>query len=180
MNAYLQQLIERERSRISSLRQRIEHYEQRLCMLIELSQDDEKDTSIVPSTQTVQSDAVAAAPGVNDLSDKIENAGIPETKDHPLPKKISANSLKLLRYFGQGQKTLDEATAFSEEEGLKMDRRNITSFANIYRNKFGLIESPAVGRYRLTDKGQEFVRDRYGLTETPNETAEADPAADLV
>lgn len=169
MNPYLRKLIERERSRVADLQKRIEHYERRLNMLLELSQDDEEDPSLVPVTPAAHDDAVATAPapGVQDPSETVENAGGSEAKDLALPKKISANSLKLLRYFGQGQKTLDEATAFSKDEGLGMDRRNISSFANIYRNKFGLIESPAVGLYRLTSRGKDFVESRYKPIDVP-------------
>lgn len=167
MNPYLQQLIERERSRIADLCKRAEHYEQRLNMLLELSQDDEDDPLLAPVTQADQGDAKTVALDMNDSSEKIADAGAPETKGYALPKKISANSLKLLWYFGQGQKTLDEATHFSDAEGLGMDRRNISSFANIYRNKFGLIESPAVGLYRLTSRGKDFVESRYKPIDVP-------------
>jgi len=175
MNPYLQQLIERERSRIADLRKRVEHYERRLNMLLELSQDDEEDPLLVPVTQADQGNAETVVPDMNDSSDKIADVGTPETEGYALPKKISANSLKLLWYFGQGQKTLDEATNFSNAEGLGMDRRNISSFANIYRNKFGLIESPAVGLYRLTSRGHEFVQSRY----VPSEASAVDPADGL-
>ena len=180
MNPHLQHLIDRERARIATLHQRIAKREQYIKMLLELAQEDEEDLGPLSAAQVAKNDAAEALPGIEASSTIIEPTEPVEAENHTFPKKISANSLKLLWYFGQGQKTLDEATDFSKAEGLGMDRRNISSFANIYRNKFGLIESPAVGMYRLTSRGQEFVDSRYRPVESPVEEHKGFSAEDLV
>lgn len=165
MNPHLKFLIDRENTRIDALRAQIAKRERNIKMLLELAQDDGEDPGPLPAEQTPKSAVAVANTSVDDSPVGAETTAPPEVETHRFPKKISANSLKLLWYFGQGPKTLDEAVAFSEEEKLGMDRRNISSFANVYRSKFGLVESPAVGLYRLTGRGREFVQERYKPTE---------------
>lgn len=175
MNPHLKFLIDRENTRIDALRAQLAKREGNIKMLLELAQDDGEDLGPLPVEQTPKSAVAAENTSVDDSSAGAETTVPPEVETHRFPKKISANSLKLLWYFGQGSKTLDEAVAFSEAEKLGMDRRNISSFANVYRSKFGLIESPAVGLYRLTSRGQEFVQSR----DVPREASAVDPADGL-
>lgn len=172
MNPIYQQLIDREQSRIDMLQRRIAHHKQRIETLLELAQDDEDELGAAPAQQADRPDGgIEITP-----SESAETASASRAERYRLPKRITTNSLKLLWFIGQGEKTLDEAVTFSESENLGMSRRDISSFANIYRNKFGLIESPALGLYRLSKIGHEFVQNRY----RPVEATANDSAEDLV
>lgn len=167
MNIVYSQLIDRERSRIEALRRRIAHHEQRIRTIEELAaEDDENDLS---------SDRLAASPDSATISSvaadgrELRGGDVPVDAQTSLrwPSRISTATLKILAFIGQeeGGKTLDEVVSYSEEQGLRQTRKDISSFANIYRNKFGLLDSPALGLYRLTERGIEFVRERYKPSE---------------
>lgn len=165
MNIVYSQLIERERSRIEALRKRIAHHEQRIRTIEELAaEDDENDSSPDPSAASLGSATTVSS--ANDREPQGGNVSV-DPQALRLPSRISTASLKLLAFIGQEQagKTLNEVVSYSEEQGLGQSRKDISSFANIYRNKFALLDSPALGLYRLTERGIEFVRERYKPSE---------------
>jgi len=163
MNTVYSQLIDRERSRIEALRRRIAHHEQRIRTIEELAAEDDENDSLL--------DQSAASPVIESSADDRQSQGgvvLEDTQASPrLPSRISTASLKLLAFIGQEEagKTLNEVVSYSEEQGLAQSRKDISSFANIYRNKFALLDSPALGLYRLTERGAKFVRERYKPSE---------------
>ncbi|KGD95268.1 MULTISPECIES: hypothetical protein [Achromobacter] len=166
MNIVYSQLIERERSRIEALRRRIAHHEQRIRTIEELAaEDDENDSPPDQSAASPGSATMISPP--DDREQQGGNAPVDLQASPRLPSRISTASLKILAFIGQeeGGKTLDEVVSYSEEQGLRQTRKDISSFANIYRNKFGLLDSPALGLYRLTERGIDFVRERYKPSE---------------
>jgi len=159
MDAIYQQLIDRESSRIESLRQRIARHEQRIAVIREMAEDDEREVKGAPN---------ASRAGDAERIDQQTSYGEPDpivgTKRVRVPRfptRISAASLQLLAYLGADGKTLDELVTFASEAGLGMDRGSIRSFANIYKTKFGLVESHAPASYRLTEAGQLYLVEHY-------------------
>ncbi|WP_313387601.1 hypothetical protein [Achromobacter aegrifaciens] len=178
MNIVYSQLIDRERSRIEALRRRIAHHEQRIRTIEELAaEDDENDSSPDPSAASLSSATTVSSAG--DREQQGGNVSV-DPQAPRLPSRISTASLKLLAFIGQEQagKTLNEVVSYSEEQGLGQSRKDISSFANIYRNKFALLDSPALGLYRLTERGVEFVRERYKPSEQETSSAAQTAATD--
>lgn len=179
MNIVYSQLIERERSRIEALRRRIAHHEQRIRTIEELAAEDDENDSLPDQSAASPGSATMISPP-DDREQQGGNAPADPQASPRLPSRISTVSLKLLAFIGQeeGGKTLDEVVSYSEEQGLGQSRKDISSFANIYRNKFALLDSPALGLYRLTERGVEFVRERYKPSEQETSSAPQTTATD--
>lgn len=168
MEELYRQLIERERSFIATLQGKIAHHERRIAMIEELARDEADDQGPL---------LLAAPPDQPErrLAGGFREAGQAGFRD---PKRnISESNVKLLQYIGTVGRSLDDLEAFANEAGLNMERNAIRSFANIYRTRFGFIESPSLGHYRLTPRAVEFLQLRE--ESAGQDSNDEDPAAGL-
>lgn len=168
MNPIYQQLIDREQAKVSLLHLKIARHEERIATLKELAMEDDEETSL--QTDARGHSPASPTPAVVGRSDQSE--------EQRYPSRISDANFRLLQYIGTNVRSLNELEAFCAESDLGMKRKDITSFANVYRKRFGMLDSPAVSHYQLTERGKQFVSERLqNVTqiEQPESTSLADP-----
>lgn len=83
--------------------------------------------------------------------------GVGEAKSSTRKRPIGEEQLKLLKFIGSDGKALKDLVVFSKEKNLGMNDTYLRNFASIYRKRYGLLESPHTGFYRLTVAGQNAV-----------------------
>ena len=156
MDPMYQQLIDRELARIDALRRRIAHHEAKVATLRQLA-DDDVDEFSEQEKQPVAVEASAPAEGQSDESYHQQPLAI-EFRD---PRRmISKSNLALLRFIGSSGKSLDELEQYAEMFEENMDRGALRSFANVYRTRFGFLQSPANSFYRLTERGERYLSEQ--------------------
>lgn len=168
MNPIYQQLIDREQAKISLLQGKITRHEERIATLRELAMEDEEESGSSLQAGNNSSPSPAYVP-----------AGQGErTDDLRYPSRISDAILQLLQYIGTSVRSLDELEAFCIDSNLGMKRKDITSFANVYRKRFGMLDSPALSHYQLTERGRRFVNARV-KNATPAQEVASVPSVDV-
>jgi len=165
MNPIYQQLIDREQAKIVLLQGRIARHEERIATLRELAVEDEEECG-------AQVDPGSNAPSASLASPEVQGEQSDELR---YPSRISRANLLLLQYIGTSGKSLNELEVFCTELDLGMKRKDITSFANVYRKRFGMLDSPAVSHYQLTERGKQFVSDREKDVTPIHQTESASP-----
>lgn len=144
-------LISQEQAKIALLKAKIAECEKRIQVLRSMANADDLDNVLSKSV------AHEASPTSN--NQRGETALTPSPSGLQAPKKkLSKSVLSLLNYIGADGKTLDELETFSDQEGLKLDRGALRSFASTYRIKYGFLHSSRKGHVQLTERGQQYVK----------------------
>ncbi|WP_368934856.1 hypothetical protein [Alcaligenes faecalis] len=180
MNNVYQQLIQKERSRIEALQRRIARHKQRIETIEELAAEDDCDVeggSPLSRVEEAAAKPTARHEGQLSVDNGQKSASLVGSSEAQprFPSRVNAKTLRLLAFLGEDAagKTLDELVEYSDSACLGMTRKDITSFANVYRTRFDLLMSPAVGFYRLTESGQKFISERLAPSERSVLTVEA-------
>lgn len=142
--SHLQDQIKIEQQRIAVFEAKIAHCKKRIESLEFLirDSDDEMDT-LASSAVIVSQQKPSGSAGVTGGSRK---------------RPINEKSKKLLQYIGKEGKATKQLVAFSDEQKLELSDQNIRNFAMIFRKRYGLLESPHPGFYRLTEAGQNAIK----------------------
>lgn len=147
--SHLQDQIEIEKQRIAVFEAKIANCKKRIQSLEFLIHDsaDELDT-LASSTATISTIH----------SGQLSIGGNSGSAVGARKRAIGTEQIKLLKFIGPDGKQLKELIAFSKENGLDMNDTYLRNFASIYRKRYGLLENPHPGFYRLTEAGQNAIK----------------------
>ena len=162
MNTPLDMLIANEQAKIELLRDKIKMCEQRVAMLRSMqSGDDDLDAALAkkvggsahperpssdPESQVAQQAPTAVAgPDVSSMSGAF-------------PKKtLNKNTLRMLRFSGTTDKSIDQFVDFASSNGIDKDRQGIRAFLHQYKTAYKLLTSDRDGYFRLSDLGIAYL-----------------------
>ena len=146
--SYFKDQIEKEKAKISRFKEGIERFEagisncnQRIKNWEALDKSDQLDAMV--------SSMIGEIPQI--LIDESETVRKPG-------KKISDKTVAILKYFGSGGHFIKDAVTYSKDNNIGLDENNIRNLAMNYTKKFGYLESPSRGFYRLTELGQNSIK----------------------
>jgi len=146
--SHLHEQIAIEKQRIAVFEAKIANCKKRIESLefLILDADDELDT-LASNTAKIGSH-----------HDAQTTYGMAESKSGTRKRPIGEAQLALLKFIGSDGKALKELVAFSKEKNLGMNDTYLRNFASIYRNRYGLLDSPHMGFYKLTEAGKNAIK----------------------
>jgi hypothetical protein len=70
---------------------------------------------------------------------------------------LNQNSLALLRFADQVDKSIDQFLSFAKERGITQSRQRVRAFLHQYKATYGLLASDRDGFFRLSEKGVAYL-----------------------
>lgn len=143
--SHLLEQIAVEQQRIAVFEAKIANCKKRIESLEYLLQDSDDELDTLASISSVT--GIPVTPQKN-----AKTGGYVRTK--PMGEK----QRRLLKFIGKDGKALKEMFDFANANNLGMTPQNIRNFAMIYRKRYGYIESPHTGFYRITESGINAIK----------------------
>lgn len=177
MTSLYENLIAQENAKIDLLRSKIQECERRIDVLRSFVAADEQDAFLIQSLGSNQN-----SPSISERASAHNDASL---EPHGLPqRRLNDQTVSTLRFIGRDGKTLAQLLEYSKQQGWSQSNGALRSFATNYRQKFGFIDSPHNGFYRLTEVGEKYLASNYpelqgetpsvgaeGVSDTSTETA---------
>lgn len=160
MTTPLDALIADEQTKIDLLRAKIKVCEHRIATLRSMQVgDDDLDAALAKSVgESHQPERSAKAIQAPERQSEKNAAPIPATGGDAFPKKtLGGASLKLLRFAGTTDKSIDEFVDFASSNGIGKSRQGMRAFLHQYKTTYKLVTSDRDGFFRLSDLGIAYL-----------------------
>lgn len=154
-------LIANEHAKIAVLKAKIEECERRIAVFQSMRTDDDFDLALTRkvegSTSASIKDPIAPTPqapiapvATEVRSDSKNLEGFPR-------KALSGKTLRMLRFAGEAEKSIDEFLQFATEQGVTDSRQRVRALLHQYKSIYKLLESDRDGYFRLSDLGASYL-----------------------
>lgn len=146
-------LISNERAKIEVLRAKIDECERRISMLQSLQTDDDLDAALTRRVLPPTSVAENLLHKGESLYEETRN-----TTGAEFPRKaLSKNTLAILRFAGNTEKSIDEFLGHAAHLGITNNRQRIRALLHQYKTTYKLLESGHDGYFKLSALGIEYL-----------------------
>ena len=167
MNSLYADLIAKERAKIEVLRTKIDACEKRIAVLQSMDGDDDLDKLLEKQVgQSAEKQPTEDLFADGKLGTSLEDAtqsNMVESEGQTVPpmefprRALDPKTLKILRFASTTDKSIGDFYAFVNSNGILWERRRIKSFLNLYKSRYGLLESDRKGFFRLSAHGVSYL-----------------------
>lgn len=163
MNTSLDNIIANEQAKIELLRAKIKECEHRIATLRSmLSGDDDLDAALSKkvegTTQFEQPRMTAERPATQaPVLTPIATPDVESLSDAFPKKTLSDTTVKMLKFAGNTDKSIDQFLDFSKRSGINKSRQGIRAFLHQYKTAYKLLTSDRDGYFRLSDLGASYL-----------------------